>query len=264
LFEIRKKPERIVCLTEEPCEILYLLGEQERIVGITTYTKRPPEAEKEKPKVSAFLDAHMKKIEDLKPDLLIGFSDIQGPLARKLIEKNHQVLIFNQRSLQEILDVILVIGTLVDARDKALAWLGETIENLERTKKRFKKKEKPRVYFEEWDDPMISGIRWVSELIELAGGEDIFSDLSKGKNAKDRFVSKEQVIEKDPQVIIGSWCGKPVDIQLIRQREGWDDIAAVQKQRIYEIDSTDILQPGPACLTDGLSKLIECIHGEKS
>tara|TARA_B100001079_G_C16315977_1_gene472352 strand:- start:14 stop:796 length:783 start_codon:yes stop_codon:yes gene_type:complete len=254
-----KGPKRIICLTEEPTEILYLLGEQHRIVGISRYTVRPEEAKKNHPIVSAFVDGSVKKISELKPDLVIGFSDIQGDLAAKLIKANLQVLIFNQRSIEEILEVILTIGRIVAAEDKAQKLVDKYNKILIETKeKTSKQKTKPKVYFEEWDDPTFSGIRWVSELIEIAGGEDIFANKSHGKLAMEREIQWSDVIEKNPDVILASWCGKPVDIDSIKNREGWNQITAIKNDRIHEIDSSIILQPGPACLTDGL-KVIESL-----
>ncbi len=251
-----KGPQRIVCLTEEPTEILYALGEQERIVGISAYTERPPEAKQDKPVVSAFIDGSLKKIQALEPDLVIGFSDIQADLARKLIANNLNVLIFNQRSIQEILEVIVSVGRLVGRADAAQELVGRYISNIEAVQDRAERRgHRPRVYFEEWDDPMISAIEWVSELIGIAGGEDIFADRSRGKLAKERFVQPEEVIAAAPEVMLASWCGKPVDFDAVLAREGWGAIPALQAGRIHEISSADILQPGPACLTDGLAAI---------
>jgi len=258
-----KGPQRIICLTEEPTEILYLLGEQHRIVGISRYAVRPPEAKENHPIVSAFVDGSVKKICELKPDLIIGFSDIQADLAAKLIKANQQVLIFNQRSIDEILEVILTIGRIVSAEDKAQKLVDKYTENLKKAKEKTSKQNtKPNVYFEEWDDPTFSGIRWVSELIEIAGGKDIFSDKSHGKLAMEREIQWSEVIEKNPDVILASWCGKPVDIDSIKQREGWNNISAIKNNRIHEIDSSIILQPGPASLTDGL-KVLESLIREQ-
>ena len=249
-------PQRIVCLTEEPTEILYLLGEDHRIVGITVYTVRPPEARNRHPMVSAFVDGSVRKICDLEPDLIIGFSDIQADLAAKLIRANQQVLIFNQRSIAEILEVILTIGRIVGAEEKALHLVNHYKDVIERAKERSGKiARRPRVYFEEWDKPTFSAIRWVSELIEIAGGEDVFSDKSHGKLASQREVQWSDVVEMNPDIILASWCGKPVDIDSIRERPGWDSITAVRRGRIHEIDPSIILQPGPASLTDGLKAI---------
>jgi len=256
-----KGPKRIVCLTEEPTEILYLLGEQHRIVGISRYAVRPPEAKDNHPIVSAFVDGSVKKISELKPDLVIGFSDIQGDLAAKLIKANLQVLIFNQRSIEEILEVILTIGRIVSAEDKAQGLVDKYRKLLEAAKEKTNEQSrKPKVYFEEWDDPTFSGIRWVSELIEIAGGEDIFSNKSYGKLAMEREIQWSEVIEKNPDVILASWCGKPVDTDSIKKRDGWNQISAIKNNRIHEIDSSIILQPGPASLTDGLKELERLIR----
>ena len=262
-LQLRDFPERIVCLVEEPTEILYALGEEERIVGISAYTVRPERAAEEKPVVSAFIGGSIDKIRALEPDLIIGFSDIQADLARDLIKHNEQVLIYNQRTLQDILDVVVSIGRLVgreaDARELASGY----IEGLRAASRRTEDMEKrPKVYFEEWpEDPTITGIRWVSQLVEIAGGIDVFSDRSHGKAASDRSVSHEDVIAAEPDIIIGSWCGKPVEKESIRERPGFDDVPAVQNDEIHEIDSSLILQPGPACLTDGLARLEEIIRG---
>lgn len=252
--------ERIVCLTEEPTEILYRLGEQRRIVGISAYTVRPAHAREDKPVVSAFIDGSVRKIKGLEPDLVIGFSDIQSKLAADLIAAGLQVLIFNQRSLEEILDVIVAIGRLVGKEAAGQCLAGEFAHNLEATRARAhararKRKRRPRVYFEEWDDPMICGIRWVSELIEAAGGEDIFAERSHGPIAKDRFVRAEEVCERAPEIVVASWCGKPFDAEAFAARPGFEKVPAVRQGRVHELDPAIILQPGPACLSDGLAAL---------
>lgn len=260
-LQIRDVPERIVCLVEEPTEILYLLGEEERIVGISAYTVRPERARDEKPVVSAFIGGSVDKICALEPDLIIGFSDIQGELAKKLIEANQQVLIFNQRSLQDILDVIISVGRIVGKAERARELVAGYIERLEAAAERTRQQgRRPAVYFEEWPDPQISGIRWVSQLVELAGGRDIFSENSHGKGAKERYVDHGQVLEGRPEAIIASWCGKPVDCDAIRERPGYDELPAVQNDQIHELDPSIILQPGPACLTDGLDALEQIIR----
>ena len=249
-------PRRIVCLTEEPTEILYALGEGERVIGISAWTVRPPEARAEKPIVSAFLDGNVQRIVALEPDLIIGFSDIQAKLASELIALNQQVLIFNQRSIAEILAVILLIGRLVGREARALELIAGYESHMAVVRSRSATlSPRPRVYFEEWMDPLISGIRWVSELIEIAGGENVFADRANGKLAKERFVTSEEVIERRPDIIVASWCGKPVDRQVILDRPGWATIPAVSAGAIHEIPSALILQPGPACLTDGLDAL---------
>jgi iron complex transport system substrate-binding protein len=254
-FRPRETPRRIVCLTEEPTEILYALGEGERVVGISAWTKRPPEA-REKPIVSAFVGGSVEKIVALEPDLVIGFSDIQARLASELIAANLQVLVFNQRSIQEILEVILAVARIVGREAQGRELVAGYLARLEAAAARSASRaSRLRVYFEEWPDPMISGIRWVSELIEVAGGIDIFADRSSGRQAKDRFVTSAEVIERAPEVILASWCGKPFDPESLRARAGWGRIPAVVSGRLHEIDSCLILQPGPACLTDGLDAL---------
>ena len=250
-------PRRIVCLTEEPTEILYALGEGERVVGISAWTQRPPEARADKPIVSGFTGGNVERIAELEPDLVVGFSDIQAELASKLIARNLQVLIFNQRSIAEILDVVLVLGRIVGREARAESLIEGYRERLAEVRAQSAaRSERPRVYFEEWMDPMISGIQWVSELIEIAGGEDVFADRARGKLAKERFVTAEEVVAARPDVIAASWCGKPVDKDQIRGRPGFDGVPAVADDRIHEIASEIILQPGPACLTDGLDALV--------
>jgi iron complex transport system substrate-binding protein len=254
-------PERIVCLTEESTETLYLLGEERRIAGISGYTVRPPRARREKPRVSAFLSARQDKILELKPDLVIGFSDLQAEIARDLTKAGLNVLIFNQRSVQEILDMILALASLVGAAEKGMRLI-QTLESgldgVRRAASAFPRR--PRVYFEEWDEPMISGIRWVSELVEIAGGEDVFSDLSRSQAATGRIVADaNQVVEKNPEVILGSWCGKKFRPERVAARAGWNAISAVEKGELHEIKSADILQPGPAALTDGVRRIHEIL-----
>jgi iron complex transport system substrate-binding protein len=250
-------PERIVCLTEESTETLYLLGEERRIVGISGYTVRPARARREKPRVSAFLSARTDKILELKPDLVIGFSDLQADIARDLAKAGLNVLIFNQRSVQEILNMILALASLVGAAENGAQLIGQLEAGLAEIRdaaSRFPKN--PRVYFEEWDEPMISGIRWVSELVGIAGGEDVFSDQSRSHAASGRIVSNPQlVIERNPEVILGSWCGKKFRRERVAARAGWQAISAVQQGELHEIKSADILQPGPAALTDGVRQI---------
>jgi iron complex transport system substrate-binding protein len=249
-------PERIVCLTEETTETLYLLGESDRIVGISAYTVRPPEAKRDKPVVSAFLSGSVEKIRALEPDLVVGFSDIQADLAGRLIAANLQVLITNQRSLQEILDTILLIGRIVGREERARELVRGYALRLDAAGARAKRRSRrPRVYFEEWPDPMISAIRWVSELIGLAGGEDAFADRARGKLASERFVTAAEVVARAPEVYVASWCGKPFDRGLALARGGFATLPAVAAGRVHEIDPAIILQPGPACLTDGLEAL---------
>jgi len=257
----RTGPQRIVCLTEEPTEILYALGEQERIVGISAYTVRPEGAREAHPIVSAFIDGSVKKICALKPDLIIGFSDIQADLAAKLIRAHQQVLIFNQRSLTEILEVVQTLGSLVGQADKAASLVAGYRSNLEAAAERTRQQtHRPRVYFEEWDEPAISGIQWVSELIELCGGEDIFADRAHGLGAKERAVDFSEVIARDPEVMLASWCGKPLDPAAVRARPGFQEVSAIRDNQLHEIDASIILQPGPACLTAGLARLEEILR----
>lgn len=247
-------PERIVCLTEETTETLYLLGEQHRIVGISGYTVRPPQARKEKPRVSAFISADIPKILALKPDLVLAFSDLQADIVAGLIREGVAVHGFNQRSVSEILDMIRTLGALVGAGDRANDLVGKFAANLEQMRKNASR-HRPKVYFEEWDNPMISGIQWVSELIAIAGGDDIFPELASQKSAKDRIVSAPDVIARAPDIIIGSWCGKKFSAPKLAARPGFDAIPAVRNGRIHEIKSPLILQPGPAALTDGVAAL---------
>ena len=259
-------PERIVCLTEESTETLYLLGEERRIVGISGYTVRPARARKEKPRVSAFLSAKNEKILELKPDLVVGFSDLQADIARDLAKAGLNVLIFNQRSVQQILDMILALASLVGAADKGMSLVQKLEGGLAEIRASAQALPKrPRVYFEEWDEPMISAIRWVSELIEIAGGEDVFSSRSHSQGASGRVVSDPAlVVQKNPEVIIGSWCGKKFRPERVAQRPGWGEISAVKAGELHEIKSADILQPGPAALTDGVRRIHELLRDSVS
>jgi iron complex transport system substrate-binding protein len=252
-------PSRIVCLTEETTETLYLLGEGDRVVGVSGYTVRPPEARK-KPRVSAFINARFDKIEALEPDLILAFSDLQADIAAELVRRGYPVVVFNQRSIAEILQMIRMVGALVGAGDRADALarkLEEGIQQIRASSERFSFR--PRVFFEEWDGPLISGIRWVDELIELAGGNSIFPELRDAKLGKDRIVAADEVVRRNPDVIVGSWCGKPVRKERIAARPGWDQIAAVRNGHVYEIKSAYILQPGPACLTEGIRQMHEIL-----
>jgi iron complex transport system substrate-binding protein len=249
-------PKRIVCLTTEPTEVLYLLGEQDRIVGISGYTTHPAAARKEKPKVSAFTSAKIDKILELQPDLVIGFSNLQADIAASLIRAGIEVHIFNQRSIAQVLNMIAVTGALVGATEKAeqlIATLEKTLDEAQQTASKFKIK--PKVYFEEWDDPMMCSIRWAMELIELAGGTDCFPELSHFHSAKDRIVTPQQVAERQPDIIIGSWCGKKFQPEQVKVREGWADLSAVKHGFVREIKSADILQPGPSLITHGLKQI---------
>ena len=252
-----KGPRRIVCMTEETTETLYLLNEQDRIVGISGFTVRPPQARREKPRVSAFTSAKIDRIVDLKPDLVLGFSDLQADIAAELIRHGMEVHIFNQRSVAEILIFIRRLGDMIGTPAKAEALAVELESGLDRAREAARRlPRRPRVYFEEWDEPMISGIRWVSELIEIAGGEDCFAELSLQQSATGRIVADPQeVVRRAPDLIIGSWCGKKFRPEKVAARSGWSEIPAVHNDRVHEIKSCDILQPGPAALTDGLQQL---------
>src|SRR5215831_16284904 len=237
-------PQRIVCLTEETVETLYLLGEQDRIVGISGYCVRPPEARRDKPRVSAFTSADIPKILDLRPDLVLSFSDLQADIVAALIRRGVAVHAFNQRTIAEILDMICMLGALVGAADQAGHLADELDARVADSRRRaMPLSRRPLVYFEEWDGPMISGIAWVSELIEAAGGEDIFAELAGRKSAKDRIVSQEDVIARAPDIIIGSWCGKKFSAEKLAARPGFDAIPAVKNGRLHEIKSPLILQP---------------------
>ncbi|TAJ85709.1 MAG: cobalamin-binding protein [Reyranella sp.] len=249
-------PERIVCLTEETTETLYLLGEQDRIVGVSGYTVRPPQARREKPRVSAFISADIPRILDLRPDLVLTFSDLQADIVAALIRAGVAVHAFNQRTVAEILDMIRTLGALVGAQDRSEALASRLTANLEDTRQRAATRStRPRVYFEEWDEPMISGIAWVSELIEIAGGADIFPELATCKSARDRIVTPDEVIRRAPDILIGSWCGKKFKSEKVVARPGFESVPAVRNGRLHEIKSPLILQPGPAALTDGLAAL---------
>jgi iron complex transport system substrate-binding protein len=255
-------PQRIVCLTEEPTEVLYALGEEHRIVGISGFTVRPPRARREKPKVSAFTSAKVDEILRLEPDLVIGFSDIQAEIAQALIKRGVEVWIANHRSVDGIVAYVSRLGAMVGAAQEAeryAAQLREHVEHVRAAASRLPRR--PRVYFEEWDEPMISGIRWVSELVEIAGGEDIFRELSSSQAAAGRIHDGKAVIERKPDIILGSWCGKKFRPERVKARPGWHAIPAVQTDQLFEIKSAEILQPGPAALSDGVLHIQEIICG---
>jgi iron complex transport system substrate-binding protein len=247
-------PRRIVCLTEETVETLYLLGEQDRIVGISGYCVRPPEARREKPRISAFTSADIPKILALAPDLVLSFSDLQADIVASLIREGIAVHAFNQRSVAEILDMVRLLGALV-GKAAAGAVLATRLGDGVAAARQNALAQRPRVYFEEWDEPMISVIHWVSELIDAAGGIDVFADRARGKAAKDRFVTAEEVIAAAPDIIIGSWCGKKFRPEKLAARPGFASVPAVRNGALHEIKSPLILQPGPAALTDGLAAL---------
>src|SRR5512145_1733485 len=250
-------PERIVCLTEESTETLYLLEEERRIVGISAYTVRPPRARREKPRVSAFLSAKTDKILALRPDLVIGFSDLQADIARVLAKAGLNVLVFNQRSVDEILSMILALASLVGAAAKGERLVAELETGLDGIRARAARFERrPRVYFEEWDEPMISGIGWVSELVGIAGGQDVFPERARSHAAAGRTIADPQeVVRAQPDVILGSWCGKKFRPEHVVARPGWSEVPAVRDGELHEIKSAEILQPGPAALTDGVRRM---------
>ena len=257
MIAIPRGPRRIVCLTEETTEWLYLLGEQERIVGISGYTVRPRRAREEKPKVSAFLSAKIDKILALRPDCVFGFSDLQADIAAQLVKQGVQVTIFNQRSVEEVFSMLYQVAAMVGRAEVGLQLLEGmrarllAIEAAGRALPR-----RPRVFFEEWDEPHISAIRWVSELVGIAGGDDIFPELALQSLGKDRIVADgAEIVRRNPDIVIGSWCGKKFRPEKVAARPGWDQVNAVREGQLFEIKSADILQPGPAALTDGVEQL---------
>ena len=254
-------PSRIVCLTEETTETLYLLGQGDRVVGVSGYTVRPPEA-RSKPKVSAFINARFDKIQSLRPDLVLAFSDLQADLACELVRRGLPVVTFNQRSVAEILQMIRMLGGLVGVQadaERLAARLERDLDRIRESAARFPVR--LRVFFEEWDDPLISGIRWVEELVEIAGGAPIFPELAQAALGRERIVDPNEVARRDPQVVFASWCGKKVRKATITGRTGWHAVAAVSDQRIFEVKSTYILQPGPASLTEGVRQLHALLAG---
>lgn len=255
-------PQRIVCLTEETTETLYLLGEQQRIVGICGFTVRPPQARKEKPKVSAFTSAKIEKILALEPDLVLGFSDLQADIAAALIRAGVAVHVFNQRTVAGIFDMIGTLGAMVGAVERTqrlIAELRAGLAAIEQSAARLPRR--PRVYFEEWDTPLISGIGWVSELIHIAGGEDIFPELARERAARQRIVADPaEVVRRAPDIIIGSWCGKKFRPEQVAARPGWKAVPAVRDGELHEIKSCNILSPGPAALTEGVRQLHDVIR----
>jgi iron complex transport system substrate-binding protein len=254
-------PRRIVCLTEETVETLYLLGEQERIVGVSGYAVRPPQVRKEKPRVSAFISADIPKILALEPDLVLAFSDLQGQLAADLAKAGIAVHIFNQRDIAGIFAMIHTVGALVDASSKA-GLLADRLKRRLDTVAAAATSARPKVYFEEWNEPLISGICWVSELIEIAGGADVFPELRREQGAQQRIIAPSAVVTAAPDVILASWCGKKVRMKDFYERPGWTDIPAVKANRIVEIKSAIILQPGPAALTDGLDAVCAALRAQ--
>jgi iron complex transport system substrate-binding protein len=250
-------PRRIVCLTEETTEWLYLLGEEARIVGISGYTVRPARARQEKPRVSAFLSAKIDRILELQPDCVFGFSDLQADIAGELVKKGVQVTIFNQRSVEEIFSMLFQVAAMVGRADRGLELLaGMRQKLLEIEQAASALPRRPRVFFEEWDEPHISGIRWVSELLAIAGGDDCFPELAVQPMGKDRIIADPQeIVRRNPDIVIGSWCGKKFRPEKVAARAGWGDVNAVKNGQLFEIKSADILQPGPAALTDGVAQM---------
>ncbi|MBB6598542.1 cobalamin-binding protein [Luteimonas sp. MC1825] len=256
-------PRRIVCLTEEPTETLYALGEQDRIVGISGFTVRPPEARREKPKVSAFTSAKIGAILALRPDMAIGFSDIQADIAAELVRNGVEVWISNHRSVDGIVDYVRRLGALVGVAARANAYADDLRRGLDEVAALAAAlPRRPRVYFEEWDDPPITGIRWVAELLRIAGGDDVFPELAAEPLAKQRILADAgEVVRRAPDIIIGSWCGKKFRPDKVAARPGWDAIPAVRDGELHEVKSPLILQPGPAALTDGVRALAAIVHG---
>ncbi len=250
-------PKRIVCLTEETTETLYLLGEAHRIVGISGYTVRPARARREKPRVSAFLSAKTDRIVELKPDLVLGFSDLQRDIASELVKQGLNVMIFNQRSVEEILDMVQTLSAMVGAAAKGEMLVARLEANLAQIRAQAAAfRVRPRVYFEEWDEPMISAIRWVSELVGIAGGEDVFAELSLSQGAAGRTIADPgEVARRAPDIIVGSWCGKKFRPERVAARAGFAQVPAVRYGELHEVKSSEILQPGPAALTDGVARL---------
>ncbi len=257
-FHLRPRlPQRIVCLTEETTETLYALGAGDLVVGVSGFTVRPPEARK-KPKVSTFLEAKIDRILELQPDVVLAWSDLQAPICAELIRQGVEVVCFNQRSVEGILSMILHLGALVGKTVEAERYVEKLMEGLRQAAERgARRRRRPRVYFEEWYDPLIASIRWVSELITLCGGEDVFEELSHFPDAKRRIISDpDEVVRRAPDIIIASWCGKMFKPERLRSRPGWEAIPAVQQNQLYEIPSSVILQPGPAALTEGVEHLL--------
>ena len=254
-------PQRIVCLTEETTEWLYLLGQEQRIVGISGYTVRPARARAEKPRVSAFLSAKIDKILALKPDCVFGFSDLQADIAAELIRHGIQVTVFNQRSVAEIFSMMAQVAAMVDQvsqGQRLMDAMREQLQAIEAAAGVLPRR--PRVYFEEWDTPHISAIRWVSELIGIAGGDDCFPELSVKAMGKDRIIAQSaDIVQRNPDIIVGSWCGKKFRPEKVAARDGWGDVNAVKNRQLFEIKSADILQPGPAALTDGVRQLHQIV-----
>lgn len=258
-------PKRIICLTEESTELLYLLGEEKRIAGISVYAIRPRNASSEKPKVSSFISGNIKKIKSLNPDFIIGFSDIQADLASELIKEGLNVLVTNQRTIDEIFDTMMLIGSIVGRKKDTTNLIQEWKNKIELIQeKAVHRKFHPRVFFQEWDEPIISAIKWVSEAIEICGGIDINKKTTNHSLASQRIVSSDEIAIKNPDIIIGSWCGKPVDFDWIRNKIEWKNVNAILQNQIYEVDSSIILQPGPALFLEGLQEINRILDSYES
>jgi iron complex transport system substrate-binding protein len=261
LLHFERGPQRIVCLTEETTEWLYLLGQEHRIVGISGYTVRPRRAREEKPKVSAFLSAKTDKIMDLRPDCVLGFSDLQADIASDLVKRGVQVTIFNQRSVAEIFSMLYQLAAMVGEVEQGAEHIAAMQADLRAMQAAVGAKvaagaRRPKVFFEEWDTPHISAIRWVSELMGIAGGDDCFPELAQEPMGKQRIIADgAEIVRRNPDIILGSWCGKKFRPENVATREGWAEVNAVRHQQLFEIKSPDILQPGPAALTDGVHKM---------
>ncbi|KAA1268750.1 cobalamin-binding protein [Leptospira interrogans] len=253
-------PKRIICLTEETTELFYLLGIEERIVGISAYTVRPLRAKKEKPKISAFINGNIKRIKELKPDLVIGFSDIQSGLAKNLIAEGLNVLVTNQRTILEIFDTLSLLGSIVGKGNETQKLIEGWKRKLDEIERVYSSKSQPSVFFQEWDEPIITGISWVSELIKLAGGKDCFEHLKTKSLAKDRIISAIDVAKANPEVYIGSWCGKPMNFEWVQKHPDWQNVNAILNHKVYELDPSIILQPGPALFEEGIDQLVKLIH----
>ena len=252
-------PQKIVCLTEETVETLYAIGAKDLIAGVTAYTKRPPEAQKDNPVVARYIDADIQMIVDLKPDIVLTWSDLQADISAKLIKEGIEVYCFNHRSLEGIISMVHKLGGITGMNENAELFASKLSKRLEiAEKKSIQHSRRPKVYFEEWYNPLISGIRWVSEIIEVCGGDDIFIENRQYQNAKPRIIENpDEVINRNPDIILASWCGKPFKKDKLLRRSGWQNINAVKNDMIFEIDSSIILQPGPACILDGIDIIEE-------
>lgn len=265
LLQFQPGPQRIVCLTEETTEWLYLLGQEQRIVGISGYTVRPKRARDDKPRVSAFLSAKIEKIMELQPDCVLGFSDLQADIASDLVKRGVQVTIFNQRSVAEIFSMLFQLAAMVNEAEQGARRIAQMQADLRTMQAAVAARvaagaRRPRVYFEEWDNPHISAIRWVSELVGIAGGDDCFPELAAQSLGKNRIIADgAEIIRRNPDLILGSWCGKKFRPENVVAREGWSAVNAVRTKQLFEIKSPDILQPGPAALTDGVTKMHQII-----